>query len=41
MLRKLADKRYLLPEDCAHEQCAELVELLHLWYQAGYLFPAG
>ena len=41
MLRKLADKRYLQPDDCSHEQCAELIELLHLWYQAGYLFPAG
>jgi 50S ribosomal protein L16 3-hydroxylase len=41
MLRNLADKRYLLPVECAREQGQELVELLHLWYQAGYLFPAG
>jgi len=41
LLRKLADKRYLLPGECAHEQGQEMVDLLHLWYQAGYLFPAG
>ncbi len=41
LLRDLADKRYLLPVECVREQGQELVELLHLWYQAGYLFPAG
>jgi 50S ribosomal protein L16 3-hydroxylase len=41
LLRKLADQRYLLPGECAHEQSQEMVALLHLWYQAGYLFPAG
>jgi 50S ribosomal protein L16 3-hydroxylase len=41
MLIKLADKRYLEPGDCTHEQSSEMITLLHLWYQAGYLFPAG
>jgi 50S ribosomal protein L16 3-hydroxylase len=41
MLTNLADKRYLMPGDCAHEQGAEMIALLHVWYQAGYLFPAG
>ena len=41
MLCKLADKRYLEPGDCIHEQSSEMITLLHLWYQAGYLFPAG
>jgi 50S ribosomal protein L16 3-hydroxylase len=41
MLIKLADKRYLEPGDCSHEQSSEMITLLHLWYQAGYLFPAG
>ncbi len=40
-LRDLADQRYLLPDACAQEQSRELVALLHLWYQAGFLFPAG
>ncbi len=39
MLRRLADKRYLMPGECAHEQGPEMIALLHLWYQAGYLFP--
>ncbi|OYY93099.1 MAG: hypothetical protein B7Y41_13380 [Hydrogenophilales bacterium 28-61-23] len=37
----LADQRMLPPSKCEQEQCPELVGLLHLWYQAGYLFPAG
>jgi 50S ribosomal protein L16 3-hydroxylase len=41
MLRDLADQRYLLPGECAHEQGREMIALLHVWYQAGYLFPAG
>jgi len=41
MLTELADKRYLMPGDCAHEQGAEMIALLHVWYRAGYLFPAG
>jgi len=41
MLIKLADKRYLEPGDCAHEQSSEMITLLHLWYQAGYVFPAA
>jgi 50S ribosomal protein L16 3-hydroxylase len=40
MLRGLADKRYLMPGECKHEQGQEMVALLYLWYQAGYLFPA-
>ena len=40
MLRGLADKRYLMPGECEHEQGQEMVALLYLWYQAGYLFPA-
>lgn len=41
LLRRLADKRYLMPGECNHEQGAEMLALLHLWYQAGYLFPAA
>ena len=41
MLIKLADKRYLEPGDCTHEQSSEMITLLHLWYQAGYVFPAA
>ncbi len=41
MLINLADKRYLEPGDCTHEQSSEMITLLHLWYQAGYVFPAG
>jgi 50S ribosomal protein L16 3-hydroxylase len=41
MLIKLADKRYLEQGDCAHAQSSEMITLLHLWYQAGYLFPAA
>jgi len=41
MLIKLANKRYLEPGDCTHEQSQEILTLLHVWYQAGYLFPAA
>jgi 50S ribosomal protein L16 3-hydroxylase len=40
ILRKLADKRYLLPGECAEEHGQEIFSLLHLWHLAGYLFPA-
>jgi hypothetical protein len=29
-----------MPGECKHEQGQEMVALLYLWYQAGYLFPA-
>lgn len=41
MLRSLADKRYLRPGECTQEQGKEMIALLHVWYQAGYLFPAA
>jgi 50S ribosomal protein L16 3-hydroxylase len=41
MLRGLADKRYLMPGECMHEQSEEMIVLLHVWYRAGYLFPAA
>jgi len=41
MLKQLADKRYLMPGECLHEQGQEMIALLYIWYQAGYLFPAG
>jgi 50S ribosomal protein L16 3-hydroxylase len=41
MLRSLADKRYLRPGEFRQEQGKEMIALLHVWYQAGYLFPAA
>jgi 50S ribosomal protein L16 3-hydroxylase len=41
MLSQLADQRFLMPGECAQDQGEEMIALLHLWYQAGYLFPAG
>lgn len=41
LLRRLADNRYLMPGECTHEQGAEMLALLHIWYQIGYLFPAA
>jgi len=40
MLKQLADKRYLLPSECMHAPEQEMIGLLYIWYQAGYLFPA-
>ena len=40
-LKALADKRFLLPGECGQEQGQEMLALLYLWYQAGFLFPAG
>ena len=39
-LKALADQRYLLPAMCSNAAGQEMLSLLYLWYQAGYLFPA-